>query len=109
ETDVIDRQAEAVGRDLAERGVVALAVRMASSKDRRLAVAVHPHQRALPAAVQAAALGKVRARSGSGLVDEGSKPDAHENSAPAQRGLLAPQRVVAGERDQLVQQGGRIA
>src|SRR5215831_18410290 len=70
EADVLDRDSEAIGRDLAERDLVPLAVRMAAGEHGHLAVAVHAHDGALPAAMQAATLGKIGARPGAGLVDE---------------------------------------
>ncbi len=109
DADVLDRQPEPVGRDLREGDVVALAVRVAASKHRRLAVAVHPDDRALPAAVQTAALGEVAARAGSGLVDEAGEAYSHQHALRAQRGLLAPERAIVGEPEQLLEQRGRIA
>ena len=102
-------EAEPVGGDLAEGDVVALAVRMAAGEHRDLAVAVHAHHRAFPAAVQAAALGEVAARPGAGLVDEAGEADAHQHAPLAQLRLLAPQRRVIRKRQQLVEQRRRIA
>src|SRR5262245_3022097 len=78
--NVLDRQPQAVGRDLAEGDLVPLPVRVTAREHGDLAVAVHAHDGAFPAAVQAAALGEVLARPGAGFVDEGGEPDAHQYS-----------------------------
>ena len=64
EGNVLQRQPEAIRGDLAERGVMPLAVRMAAGVDHHLAVGVHTHQRALEAAVEPAARGEIGAVSG---------------------------------------------
>ena len=48
--DVLERHAEPVGDDLAERRLVALAVRARAGDDLDLAGGQHPHARVLPAA-----------------------------------------------------------
>src|SRR5262245_40154076 len=80
QANIIDRQPQAVSRDLAEGDVVPLPVRVTARKHGDLAVAVHAHDGTFPAAMQAAALGEVAARPGARLVDEGSEPDAHQYS-----------------------------
>src|SRR5262249_43230371 len=84
ERDVFDRKAQPIGRDLRERDLVTLAVRMAAGEDRHFAVAVDAYGRALPAAVQAAAFCEIAARPGAGLVDEGGEPDAQQNTVAPQ-------------------------
>ena len=71
EIDILDRQAQAIGGDLAERDLVPLPMGMAAGEDGHLAVAVDAHDGALPAAMQAATFGEIAARPGTGLVNEG--------------------------------------
>ena len=90
EADIVDREAEAIGRDLTECDLVPLPVRMRPRNHGHLAVTVHAHEGAFPAAVQGAPLREIAARPGAGLVDEGGKPDSHQNSVRAQPRLFAP-------------------
>src|SRR5262249_5001508 len=94
---------------LAERDLVPLPVRMTAGKHGHLAVAVHPHDGALPAAVQAAALGKIGARPGAGLVDESRETYSHQNAGRAQLRLLAPERAIVRDLEEPVEQRRRIA
>src|SRR5262245_45192740 len=80
QANIIDRQSQAVGRDLAEGDVVPLPVRVTAGEHGDLAVAVHAHEGAFPAAMQAAALGEVLARPGARLVDESGEPDTSQYS-----------------------------
>jgi len=70
---------------------------------------VHAHEGAFPAAVQGAPLREIGARPGAGLVDEGGKPDSHQNSVRAQPRLFAPERRIVGQRQEPLQQRRRIA
>src|SRR5205814_4335633 len=105
--NVVDRQPETVRRDLAEGDFMALPVRMTAGKNRDLAIAMHPHHRAFPAAMQAATLGEVAARTRPRLVDEGSEADAHQGASLAQFLLLAPKCGVIRKTQELIKQGGR--
>src|SRR5262249_55072140 len=109
ERDVFDRKAQPIGRDLRERDLVTLAVRMAAGEDRHFAVAVDAYGRALPAAVQAAAFCEIAARPGAGLVDEGGEPDAQQNTVAPQPRLFPAQRGIVGKREQALQERRRIA
>src|SRR6185437_4344600 len=82
DTDVVDTEAEPVGGDLRKRNVVALAVRMAAGEHRHFAVGMDAHHGALPAAVQAAALGEVAAWPGAGLVDEAGETNPGQDALP---------------------------
>ncbi len=59
--------------------------------------------------MQAAALGKICARAGARLVDEGGKPDPEQNAPSPQAGLLAPERGIVGDRQQAIEQRRWIA
>src|SRR5262249_53912095 len=109
EADVLDWDSQAIGRDLAKRDLVPLSVRMTAGEHGHLAVAVHAHDGALPAAVQAAAPGEIGARPGARLVDERGKPDPHEDSLFPQLRLLAPQLAVVRDLEEAVEQRRRIA
>ncbi len=109
QADIVDREAEAIARDLTECDLVPLPVRMRSRDHGHLAVAVHAHEGAFPAAVQAAPLREIAARPGAGLVDEGSKPESHQNAVRAQPRLFASQRGIVGQRQEPLQQRRRIA
>src|SRR6516162_9028791 len=83
EADIVDREAQAIGRDLTECDLVPLPVRMRPRNHGHLAVTMHAHEGAFPAAVQGAPLREIGARPGAGLVDKGGKPDSHQNSVRA--------------------------
>src|SRR5262245_28855925 len=82
---------------------------MTAGEHGHLAVAVHTHDGALPAAVQAAALGEIGARSGARLVDERRETYSHQNALRAQARLLAPQRAIVRDLDEAVEQRRGIA
>ena len=82
---------------------------MRPRNDGHLAITVHAHHGAFPAAVQGAPLREIGARPGAGLVDEGSEPDSHQNSVRAQACLFASERGIVGQRQQPLQQRRRIA
>src|SRR5262249_27395197 len=97
QADVVNREAEAIGRDLTECDLVPLPVRMRPRNHGHLAITVHAHDGAFPAAVQAAPLREIAARPGAGLVDEGGKPDSHQTAFRAQPRLFEHARGDDGE------------
>ena len=95
--DVLERHAEPVGDDLAERRLVALAVGARAGDDLDLAGGEHPHARVLPAAGAVVEAAQHPARRQAAHLGEGRDADAelHPVSAVAPLLLLRAQRVVA--------------
>ncbi len=91
--DVVRRQAQLVGDQLRERGLVALALGLHGDREHRLPGRVHPQVGAVGHA-QAEDV-HLAARAGPDRLGEEAQPDAHVLAAGPPLGLLAAQLVVA--------------
>jgi hypothetical protein len=107
--NIVDRHAEAVGRNRREGRFVALAVGMASDQERHLAVAVHARGCGLVAARDPAALWEGAAGAGSGLVQKGRHANPEIDTLLVELRLLATELLIARQRRELVESAGGLS
>src|SRR5262249_5411841 len=109
DADVVERNAEPIGDDLRERGLVALTVRVAAGENLDRASRVDPHLGRLPQADAAAERAHCLARRDPAGLDIGREADAAQLAVARGFALAFAEAAVVGDLQRLLERGMIVA